>query len=147
MTHGEAASFAGILKRYHLEIAPNLVKHVGNCRLPLTKCHSCQLAILRGVIARKRLEEQEAPVQKVVEKVVEEIVVPVAADPAYLHGDLEAAYQAGWQDRDLEVEWLKRILSESELHVGLLTQEVERLKEQIEDLGSDAWELEMNEEP
>lgn len=60
---------------------------------------------------------------------------------------LEAAYQAGWQDRDLEVEWLKRILSESELHVGLLTQEVERLKEQIEDLGSDAWELEMNEEP
>ena len=44
VTRGEAASFAGILKRYHLEIAPNLAKHVGNCRLPLIKCHSCEPA-------------------------------------------------------------------------------------------------------
>jgi len=83
----------------------------------------------------------------VVEKVVEEMVVPVAADRACLHADLEAAYQAGWHDSNLEVERLKDLLSISERHVEPLTQEVARLTEQIEDLKSDAWELEIKEEP
>jgi vacuolar-type H+-ATPase subunit E/Vma4 len=112
----------------------------------MTKCHSCQLALLRAIIDRRnRLEEKKAPVEKVVEK-VKEVVVPVAADPLCDVQALHGAYQAGWHDRDVELEQFEHLLSISDRRVKLLQHDIERLKERIEDLESNAWELEIKEE-
>ena len=59
---------------------------------------------------------------------------------------LHGAYQAGWHDRDVEIEQLEHLLSMSDRHVKLLQHDIERLKEQIEDLQNASWELEMKEE-
>jgi len=70
MNRGEAASFAELVKRYSVMVASDLLWHVKGCRRPMTKCHSCQLVLLRATMhCRNRLEEKKAPVEKVVEKV------------------------------------------------------------------------------
>jgi hypothetical protein len=146
MNRGEAASFAELVKRHSVMVASDLMWHVKGCRRLMTKCHSCQLALLRATIhCRNRLEEKKAPVEKVVEKVTQ-VVVPVAADPVCGVQALHGAYQAGWHDRDVEIEQLEHLLSISDRRVKLLQHDIERLKEQIEDLQNASWELEMKEE-